>query len=178
MAAILLALAPSWALIQSLHRFPQTKKKRRAEKKRLRKLRQAKFREAQRLALPRSRMLVHLYTSLSFSWNIPLLMIHVVIVQIAPNRLDTVPSHASTVSHVPEPSTPRDVINTGGTNEPQATSGVRQRLSSLLQGLGDMNSSMRGHRRDGSDATLQAAEHSGNGGDSANAHLPHDTPPV
>lgn len=55
MAAILLALAPAWGLVDTVHRFPETKKKRRMERKRLRKLRQAQFREAARLALGRTR---------------------------------------------------------------------------------------------------------------------------
>lgn len=63
MAAILLALAPAWALVDTVHRFPETKKKRRAERKRLRKLRQAQFREAARLALGRTREFHEVFTS-------------------------------------------------------------------------------------------------------------------
>jgi len=52
MAAIMLALAPAWALVEMIYRYPETKKGRRAERKRLRKRRQA---EAARLDMGRSR---------------------------------------------------------------------------------------------------------------------------
>jgi len=51
MAAIMLALAPAWALVEMIYRYPETKKGRRAERKRLRKRRLA---EAARLGLGRS----------------------------------------------------------------------------------------------------------------------------
>jgi len=50
-AAIMLALAPAWALVEMIYRYPETKKGRRAERKRLRKRRQA---EAVRLGMGRS----------------------------------------------------------------------------------------------------------------------------
>jgi hypothetical protein len=52
MAAILLALVPAWALVEMIYRYPETKKGRRAERKRLRKQRLA---EDARLNMGRSR---------------------------------------------------------------------------------------------------------------------------
>ena len=51
MAAILLALAPAWALVEMIYRYPERRKGRK-ERKRLRKRRQA---EAARLGMGRSR---------------------------------------------------------------------------------------------------------------------------
>ena len=55
MAAILLALAPAWALIETISEYAGAKKRRRAERKRAKRERKTAAHEAARLSRGRSR---------------------------------------------------------------------------------------------------------------------------